>query len=267
MLKPADLSKLVPVECSDLARLGPPHDGGYVVPLAAVRRAKHLISLGLSLDWTFEIDFRRLNPNTFVHCYDHTISGWSIARYSAGHFMKLFYGPSRNCWHRVFKYFSYRAFFRGHVHHHQSRVWYNHDDDSVTIRDIFAEAARGEIFLKIQLEGSEYRIIDDIVEFSDRIDAMVIEFHDIDMMAEQFHAAVDTITKHFYVVHVHGNNSGGLSPAGCPNVLEVTFQNRRLFVEDPPRSARSYPVHGLDARNDPDRPDLTLHFRHDGRRQ
>jgi hypothetical protein len=260
MLRAANSSKLVPVECPDLARLGSPHHGGYVVPLGAVHRTKHLLSFGISYDWAFETEFQRLNPTTHIHCYDHTISAPSAAAYSLKNFLLLFYDPSGHRLQKALKYFSYRSFFKGRVHHHRNRVWYNHDEDSVTMRDAFAEAARGEIFLKLDIEGSEYRILHDVTEFADRIDAMVIAFHDIDIMADSFDDAVETMRRHFHIVHVHGNNRGGVSPAGFPNVLEVTFQNRRLFEGEPPRSTRSYPVRGLDARNDPTRPDVMLHF-------
>jgi hypothetical protein len=260
MLRPVDSSKLVPAECHDLKRLGSRHHGGFVVPLKAVQRTKHLISFGLSQNWAFEEDFRRHNPNVCIHYYDHALSLGTLAAYSLKNFSKLMIRPSKTTWHQAVKFFSYRGFFRGHIHHHQNRVWYNHDNDSVTMRDVFAEAPHGEVFLKIDIEGSEYRILDAVLEFHPRIDAMVIEFHHIDIMAGPFEEAITQIGEHFHVVHVHGNNYGGLSPSGFPNLLEVTFQNRRLFEGDPPRSRRSYPVHGLDARNNPERPDLMLHF-------
>jgi hypothetical protein len=183
-----------------------------------------------------------------------------MAVHSLKNFPKLLVGPNKKNLHDALKYFSYRGFFHGRIHHHQSRVWYNHDEDSVTMRDVFGEVPHGEVFLKIDIEGSEYRIIHDIMEFQARIDAMVIEFHDIDIMAGPFDDAIAQIREHFHVVHVHGNNYGGLSPSGFPNLLEVTFQSKRLFDQDPPHFRRTYPVHGLDARNDPERPDLTLHF-------
>jgi len=114
--------------------------------------------------------------------------------------------------------------------------------------------------LKVDIEGSEYRILDDLAEFVDRIDAMAIEFHDIDILSDQFDAAIARIQKDFHIVHVHANNMAGLSPSGLPNELEITFLNRRLFDREPPPSTFRYPVEGLDAKNDPILPDLKLHF-------
>jgi FkbM family methyltransferase len=259
MLKPADFSKLHPVVCNDLKRLGARHDGGYVVPMRSVSRAKYLLSFGVSFDWSFEAAFLHENPNAAIHCYDHTITGRRVAMHSLKGLVAGAVEPGR--FQDASKYFSYRSFFRGRVQHHQSRVWYNHDMDSVTVHDAFDRLGpRGEVFLKIDIEGSEYRILHDIDGFTDRIDAIAIEFHDIDIMADTFDAAVARLRKAFHIVHVHPDNTAGLSPSGQPNALEITFLNRALFEGEPARSEHSYPVIGLDAKNDPVLPDLKLHF-------
>jgi FkbM family methyltransferase len=263
MLKPADATQLVPVVCGDLARIGAPNDGGYVVPLAVVRQVKYLISFGLSLDWTFEEDFVRHNRGVIVHCYDHTVSARRIAIHSLKHLGKLPLGPSKQRRQESLRYLSYRMFFRGRIHHyhHRTRIWDSTEGDSATIHDVFAKLAPGGgVFLKMDIEGSEYRVLADLAAYASRIDAMVIEFHDIHLLAERFDAAIAQLRKEFHVVHVHGNNYRGLSPSGLPNVLEITFQNRRLFNGTPQASSRSYPVQGLDAPNNPARPDLELHF-------
>jgi hypothetical protein len=263
MLKPADATQLVPVVCGDLTRIGAPNDGGYVVPLAVVRQVKYLISFGLSLDWTFEEDFVRHNPDVIVHCYDHTVSGRRIAIHSLKHLVKLPLGPSKQRRREALRYLHYRMFFRGriHHHHHPNRIWDSNEGDSVTMRDVFAQLApHGGVFLKMDIEGSEYRVLADLVEYASRIEAMVIEFHDIHLLAERFDVAMAQLRKEFHVVHVHGNNYRGLSPSGLPKVLEITFQNRRLFHGTPQASLRRYPVQGLDAPNNPASPDLELPF-------
>src|SRR5262245_39821482 len=63
---PILVNALQPVERNDLARLGSANDGGYVVPLDAVKNAKALVSFGLRFDWNFERDFQKLNPNAVI---------------------------------------------------------------------------------------------------------------------------------------------------------------------------------------------------------
>jgi hypothetical protein len=263
MLKPADATQLVPVACGDLARIGAPNDGGYVVPLAVVRQATYLISFGLSLEWSFEEDFVRHNPGVIVHCYDHTVSGRRIANHSLENLVKLPRDPSRQRWREALRYFSYRRFFRGRLHHyhHRNRVWDSNESDSVTIHDVFARLEPGgAVFLKMDIEGAEYRVLADLAEYASRIEAIAIEFHDIHLHPDRFDAAIAQLRKDFHIVHVHGNNYRGLSPSGLPQVLEITLQNRRLFQGTPQASPRSYPVPGLDAPNNPAKPDLQLDF-------
>jgi hypothetical protein len=89
---------------------------------------------------------------------------------------------------------------------------------------------------------------------------MAIEFHDIHLFGEQFAAAIRQLRQELHIVHVHGNNYRGVSPSGLPNVLEITLQNRRLFRGPPEVSRLSYPVPGLDAPNNPAKPDVELQF-------
>ena len=40
---------------------------------------------------------------------------------------------------------------------------------------------KDKILLKIDIEGSEYRILEDIISIKDSLNALIIEFHDIDL--------------------------------------------------------------------------------------
>ena len=52
---------LKPYLCKDLKRLGRNQDGGYVVSLNSVINSNYLISFGLGLDWSFELDYLEFN--------------------------------------------------------------------------------------------------------------------------------------------------------------------------------------------------------------
>src|ERR1700730_3553688 len=85
---PIQLSDFRPVACEQLARIGSANDGGYVVPLGAVKAANALLSFGLSHDWTFERDFKKHNAGAVVHCYDHTVSLRTAFEYSIGQLLR-----------------------------------------------------------------------------------------------------------------------------------------------------------------------------------
>ena len=261
MLKSFEPSILLPVHCDDLKRLGAAFDGGYIVPMEAVRNADYLISFGVAFDWKFEQDFIAENPRAIVHCYDHTVSTREIAIYSIEKLIKLVLSPSKYDLREPLKYFSYRRFFPKRASHFKERVWHTADENSVTVHGVFAKLSIGSrVFLKIDIEGSEYRIMDQLPDFFDRIDGMVIEFHDADINAERLEESIEVIRRAFYVVHVHGNNCGGTSATGFPNIIEVTFKHKRFFASEPVASTRVFPVAGLDFPNDPHRPDLRLWF-------
>jgi hypothetical protein len=85
---PVQLSDLHPVACESLVRVGNRNDGGYVVPLVAVKAAGALVSFGLAHDWTFERDFKQQNPDAVIHCYDHTVSLRTAFQYSIGQLLR-----------------------------------------------------------------------------------------------------------------------------------------------------------------------------------
>ncbi|MFI5227716.1 MAG: hypothetical protein ACHQWU_01530 [Gemmatimonadales bacterium] len=257
------------VECGSLRRLGGPHDGGYLVPIAAIEGAATLLSFGVSADWSFERAATALNPSLTVHAYDHTVRGRKFVK--AGiesgaaviwRSLGLNFRGARASIERLRRSIDYFRFFRGRVHHHRQRVWYNSDRGSAAIADIIAATgphADLSVFAKIDIEGSEYRVLPYIAAHAQAFAGLVIEFHDSDICADALNAQLTELRERFEVVHVHGNNYGDLSVDGAlPLSLEVTLMNKSLFDESPIPYRGPLPRPGLDAPNDSRKPDYTL---------
>jgi hypothetical protein len=258
---PIQLSDLRPVACESLARVGGANDGGYVVPLVAVKAAHALLSFGLSHDWTFERDFKKHNPKAIVHCYDHTVSLWTAFRSSIGQLARFILLLRPGALHKAFTWVDYRRFFRSEGIHFRQRIWRDNESDSATIDDAFARLPMEcPVFVKMDIEGSEYHVLDDLLRHSSQIVAMAIEFHDLDTLSAQFNSLVEKIKRDFYIVHIHGNNLGGMTPFNFPTAPEITFLNKRFFTSVPPPSGLTYPVAGLDRPNYPQFPDFTFEF-------
>jgi Methyltransferase FkbM domain len=258
---PIQLSDFRPVVCASLARVGNQNDGGYVVPLEAVTAAGALLSFGLSHNWTFERDFKRRNPGAVVHCYDPTVSLLTASTYSLGQLMRFVVRPKLRYLRRAFTWIDYLFFFRADKIHFKQRVWRDRQDNSVTIDDAFDRlSANSQVFVKMDIEGSEYRVLDDLIKHSGSIAALAIEFHDVDIVAALFNSLVEKIKRDFYIVHIHGNNMGGAAPFNFPISPEITFLNRRFFNSVPPPSSLKYPIPGLDCPNHPELPDFTFAF-------
>jgi hypothetical protein len=258
---PVQLSDLHPVACDSLSRIGSSNDGGYVVPIEAITAAGALISFGLSHDWTFERDFKKRNPGAVIHCYDHTVSLLTAFQYSFGQLLRFVVQRRADALRKAFRWIDYLLFFRADRKHFKQRVWRDRQFNSATIGDVFSRLpAKCQVFVKMDIEGGEYRVLDDLLSHSQNIVAMAIEFHDVDIVPQMFNSFVDKIKRDFHVVHIHGNNMGGVASFNFPIAPEITFLNKRFFKSAPGPSRLTYPAPGLDRPNHPQFPDFTFEF-------
>lgn len=263
-----DRTLLCPMVCDTLRRLGSAHDGGYVVPMHAIERAMTLLSFGIGSNWDFERAVARINPRIMVHAYDHTVgrkkfletavrSGLSVPL----RFLALSPRGTRASFTRFQRAVDYFRFFSGRIRHYQERVWYNADRGSAPITRIISTTgphAPQSVFVKMDIEGSEYRILPYITDHADVFAGMVIEFHDTDICAGIFNSEVARLRETFDIVHVHGNNHGDLDVDHAhPVSLEVTFLHKRLCFEPAPYVG-PLPRPELDAPNDPNNVDYPL---------
>jgi hypothetical protein len=258
---PVQLSDIRPVTCKSLGRLGNANDGGYVVPLQAVEAARALISFGLSHDWTFERDFSNRNPDAIIHCYDHTVSIRTAFQHSIGQLLRFVLLFRASSLRKAFTWIDYWLFFRAGSVHFRQKIGRDNEDDGATISDVFNRLpAECPVFIKMDIEGSEYSVIDDLLLHSGNIVAMAIEFHDLDTLSDLFNSCIERIKREFYIVHVHGNNMGGMTSFNFPTTPEITFLNKHFFNSIPASSDLKYPVSGLDQPNNSRIADFTLEF-------
>jgi hypothetical protein len=258
---PVQVADFRPVACDSLVRIGDSNDGGYVVPLEAVTAAGALVSFGLSHNWTFERDFKSRNPGAVVHCYDHTVSLLTAIQYSFGQLLRFVVQRRASALRRAFRWIDYLVFFQADRKHFKQRVWRDRQFNSATIEDVFSRLpSECPVFVKMDIEGGEYRVLDDLLSHSKNIVAMAIEFHDVDIVPEMFNSFVGKIKRDFHVVHIHGNNMGGVAPFNFPIAPEITFLNKRFFKSEPGPSRLTYPVPELDRPNYPQFPDFAFEF-------
>jgi hypothetical protein len=254
-----------------MRRLGSANDGGYVVALETITRARQLLSLGVATNWDFERDAVQVNPSLIVEAFDPAVGARRFAemamRSAISAPLRLAVADVRGAassLRRARLAIDYFRFFSGTARHTPKRVWYNADRDSVSINDIISavRASQGApVFAKIDIEGSEYRILPWIAEAADLFTGMVIEFHDTDVCAGIFNAQIERLLERFVIVHVHGNNHGDLSVDGSlPLTLEITFVHRSIASRPATGFTSSSPTVGLDAPNDPRRPDYVIDF-------
>jgi hypothetical protein len=262
MLLPASLAYLRPRAYDRMIRVGSAHDGGYLLPEAALADAQMLLSFGLWVNWEFEAHLRRLRPGLPVHVYDHTVDARLFAQRVAGAALRLARrrGSARDLAQALTLPARYRRFFRGEVRHFRERITGRRDDDGdATIDLVFERAGDARpVIVKMDIEGAEYRVVDALVRHAERIDVLLIEFHDTDPLRPVFESAMRRLLTVFELAHLHANNHAGRAADGLPDVLEVTLAHPRLGR--PAQWRDRLPLPGLDAPCRLDRPDLELEF-------
>jgi hypothetical protein len=257
---PPALAWLAPVEVEGLIRVGGMADGGYVVPEALLRDAEVLISMGLGHNWQFEREARGLNPAMQVHVYDHTVSENRFTRDYIAEVAAFLIG--RQTWNNVRRRgrrrTDYRAFFSHEATHFRERIHDSKDRESVDIQTVFARAAAGPVFVKMDIEGAEYRVLADVVSHADRILGMAIEFHDIGPLRCVFEQTMEVVRRDFEIVHLHANNFTPAYRDGLPDALEITVARKDLVPGTKRRT--DLPLAELDRPNDPAKRDFRLTF-------
>jgi len=251
-------SEFTPRYLFDLVRIGPPEDGGYVVPRRIIPACTLLVSLGLSDDWRFEQSFQQISGAKVV-CYDHTVTGsfW-VKAFAINTLAAL--GGRFHRFRKLFDVLRYCKYFNGQTAiHYQRRIGYRENGDE-DIDSIMNANRNDRVFIKMDIEGSEYRVLDQLLNYPDRIAGFVIEFHDTDLFFDRILDFLRRSTVSYCLVHVHANNYSQIAPNGIPTVLELTWIAMSQVRNDDFDQSPSYPINGLDFPNDRSKPDIPLKF-------
>lgn len=258
---PTELNFLRPIVIDDLVRIGNKNDGGYVIPSSAIRDAEYLLSFGLSEDWSFENHCLVLNNKLKIHAYDHTVSDKIFKKKIFKSIKRIFYRKSTvsELSQRIALLQSYRKLFQGENRHYVERI-HNRKDypNDATIETIFSRFDSSKVFIKLDIEGSEYRVIDSLLKQSEKIIGMAIEFHDTDPLRSVFSSSVRKIKEFYEIVHIHANNYSSLAEDSIPEAVEITFY-RKDFCKNSDKRVK-LPLDGLDMPNNPNAAEYALNF-------
>ena len=257
---------------SDLIRVGPQGDCGYVIPRSVAENTNGMYSIGISTDWEFEAEMAAKNPKLKIQAFDRT-SGWTVFAYVAlrdllrgdpSESKKMTIGARLKSAKRYF-YLSlrFRLFFSGRKKF--ERKWVRESSSSKS-EISFADSIQGlfdedEVMLKIDIEGGEYELSKSLIEClkqnSKKINCVVMEFHDTRARRTEFEHLVQGVSSVVPIVHIHGNNCVLVAPDGLPEVVEITFAKD---CENNYSENLIFPLAGLDFPNDKSLPDLSFAF-------
>ncbi len=234
----------------NLVRLGKINDSGYLVEKRDIFKSDIIISLGLSMDWSFEEDFLKYN--------DIPLEG-----YDATSTIKIFFKMivisiltlnKQNFFQYLKGIFLFRFFFRNNKIHKKLMVGSGSWPGFVTLESILRKHSGKKVFLKADIEGWEYRILNDIITNSHRFTGIVIEFHDFDLHQDKILKFLKKIS--LKIAHVHVNNYGQITSSKTPMVVEITFSSHKPVSNN----KLKFP-HTLDYPNDKYRDDYQISFK------
>ncbi len=213
---------LKPEYTYDLIRLGNKNDGGYLIGSNTLSQVKCLLSFGIGLDLGFEIDFHN-RTNKPIYSYDKNDFKFYFKNeflLSLNNLRKLSIIDSLN----VIKKFINTKKNKKIINFSKKLISYN------TISNILSDFhIHDSLFIKIDIEGSEYRALDCIIKNQDKIIGLIVEFHDIDLHIEKIKYFINEIN--LKISHIHANNFGIPDSNGNPTVIEMTFEKDPEIVD------------------------------------
>ena len=239
---------------NDLIRVGKKNDGGYLVSRSDINMSDVLISLGIGEDWSFEKDFADIK-SVEVFSYDASINQKKIFQ----RFIKsillsflLLKNPKITI-HYLRLFFNYKKFWGQTQNHHISKfVGINTSDSNYcTLSTVLGNTKHKNIFLKIDIEGSEYRLLHTLILNQDRISGLVLEFHNCDLHINSIITFIQNFS--LQLVHIHANNYAPIRlDDGLPLVLELTFSKYSKVLNE------TYLPHRFDMPNNKNRPEINI---------
>ena len=166
-----------------------------------------------------------------IQLYDYTVNNILFLKIIAKYFRRLitFRTTINNFTYSISNYINFLKFInKKNVILNKYRVVKkirNHND--INLKKIFQKIHNNKNLLKIDIEGSEYEIIDDIISHSSKIKMLIVEFHWINKKKKLFVKSIKKLKNKFDIIHLHANNYRSLkNNEDIFDVIEITMVNK-----------------------------------------
>ena len=214
-------------------RIGCASDGGYVIPSMLLDHCDDLLSCGLGENWSFDQGWRALKPQAKIHMYDGTVNINNMKDYLRA---------------------PYRDFFPSKATHYEENIGPGYTAFSTAIHRLSSQ----RVLLKMDIEGGEFPLIDEILANRAIFPGIVIEIHFANHRRQQFVDTINKLQTEYVLVHLHGNNHTPLSSDGSCDCYEFTFLRHDLCTDFTDRTEFYLP--GIDVSNVPGLDDYEFYF-------
>jgi hypothetical protein len=233
------ISEIRPEHSMPLSRVGRDNDGGYVIPSIILENTSFLFSGGYGNDFSFEKDFLAKSNASGAFLYDFSITlPKLLANFIVASKAVLLRRDHYAISYHLMNIYTYlRLMLTPRITLIHSKLSNSRSTSGVKVSnlrsalDLISTDHKDRFFCKLDIEGYEYELIDELVELEDRINGLVVEFHDTFSRRVTFLRSLNLLKVNYAVLHTHVNNYGGVAPDGEPVVFEVTFLNRKLISD------------------------------------
>tara|TARA_B100000401_G_scaffold433969_1_gene373371 strand:+ start:283 stop:1020 length:738 start_codon:yes stop_codon:yes gene_type:complete len=228
-----------------LERIGKENDGGYLINSDAILKSKYLLSFGIFDDWSFEKNFIKYNKNVKVICYDDVISfNFIFTRSIKKIILDLYKFKFTNIFNNLFTIIDY-ILINNKIKFNKKKIVRGDIEKIMNNLD--------QVFLKVDIEGNEYEILEDILKVQNNISALIIEFHDVDKNRDIIERFIEKFKLN--LTHIHPNNYGKLDKNNDPIIIELSFEKYPKILEGNVTLPNI-----LDQKNNPKKNDIFLKF-------
>ena len=204
---------LIPKYKTDLLRFGSHYDGGYLLNNNDLLKSDMMISLGIHENWDFEKQIYKNYEIRKVILFDPQSSYFLIFTYLLKSIIKC-------------------NFKKILIYLMKLKEFKNLKSECIFIQKKFKESLVAKyiksenILLKIDIEGDEYDILNFILNNQNRINCLIIEFHNIDKYSNK----IKEFISHFKLklIHTHVNTFSEEDNI----TLELTFSKHANIYKD-----------------------------------
>lgn len=199
-----------------LVKLGGFKDGAYVANYFSLMESKILICGGVGSNVRFESDFFDINQQVNIVLVDPTVSVVRMIARGFYHFIK----KGQSGYRSLSEVLNYLFLIR------QGKLIKKYLGNLFTINDILFKVNRQlddrSIFIKLDIEGAEYDLLQNIIDLKKKITGVSIEFHDLHDFKniEKLKKFLDELE--FSIVHISVNEVC-LTNGNYPSVLEISL--------------------------------------------
>lgn len=212
-----------------LIRIGSKNDGGYLIDQESVLKSNFLIGIGINDDWQFEKQFEK----PFIGIDDQISYKFLIKKILLKIIRVFSLNYSKSLFISIKNIFDFHKLRKNFIRSTLS----NYDDPKKNIVSLESilninsiNNNNNDVFLKMDIEGCEYRVLSDILRLQENFSGIVIEFHEIDLHQKSIENFINEID--LDLVHIHPNNFAGVDKNGDPLVIELTFSKYSKKIND-----------------------------------